>query len=315
MSEPTGHGNRMQESATPRAMVHKKILDAAKNHPDSSIEGLADRIGGATIQLVERVLDEYGDPAESESSEITEQIVSDHQLGEKSADAMDETMSNEQTNGTEPSTEPATNSTTPTGDASQSIQRATEAADTTTETAVRESTGDQTEGGTGQSQPQGSSTIHSDQTETLHQDPENLTEKRLEVLRAIHNRPHATQAELADQLEVSRATISQRVNAIEGFEWADRQEYIDAIFDGNGPISDGMGVSQEELAARINSLTDRIEQLEETIGELSESRSTAFDDPELAATVVRACLDSDTVTEQQEQEIIVEMIEAGRYSA
>lgn len=50
----------------PRAVVHKKILDRAESRPDVSIDELANTVTGASPDLVERVLDEYGDPAADE---------------------------------------------------------------------------------------------------------------------------------------------------------------------------------------------------------------------------------------------------------
>lgn len=55
--------------STPKAIIHKRILRAAKTKPEASIEELADDVGGASPDLVERVLDEYGDPGENESSD------------------------------------------------------------------------------------------------------------------------------------------------------------------------------------------------------------------------------------------------------
>lgn len=53
--------------ATPRAVIHKQILDIAETQPDSSVEEIASEIPSATVNLVEKVFDEYGDPADSES--------------------------------------------------------------------------------------------------------------------------------------------------------------------------------------------------------------------------------------------------------
>lgn len=53
----------------PRAIIHKKILDAAADKPDASVEAIAEDIPSATGDLVERVLDEYGDPG-MESQEL-----------------------------------------------------------------------------------------------------------------------------------------------------------------------------------------------------------------------------------------------------
>jgi len=54
------------EQSTPRAIIHKRILDAAESAPDASMAEIADGIGGASTELVERVLEQYGDPAEDQ---------------------------------------------------------------------------------------------------------------------------------------------------------------------------------------------------------------------------------------------------------
>ena len=48
----------------PTAMIHKKILDAARNDPDASLTEISNVVSGASVELVERVLENYGDPAE-----------------------------------------------------------------------------------------------------------------------------------------------------------------------------------------------------------------------------------------------------------
>lgn len=54
----------MSKASTPRAVIHKRILDIARDEPDASIEQIASEVSGATPDLVDRVLDDYGDPAE-----------------------------------------------------------------------------------------------------------------------------------------------------------------------------------------------------------------------------------------------------------
>lgn len=56
------------KSSVPRAMIHKKILDAAESQPGASVEQIAAAVNGASADLVERVFEEYGDPAESEGT-------------------------------------------------------------------------------------------------------------------------------------------------------------------------------------------------------------------------------------------------------
>ncbi|MFB6233651.1 MAG: winged helix-turn-helix domain-containing protein, partial [Haloarculaceae archaeon] len=50
---------------SPRAVIHRRILDVAESRPDASLEAIGDEVAGATTDLVEQVLDEYGDPAET----------------------------------------------------------------------------------------------------------------------------------------------------------------------------------------------------------------------------------------------------------
>ena len=51
-------------SEPPRAIIHKRILDIAESRPDASMAEIADEIAGASTDLVETVLDEYGDPGD-----------------------------------------------------------------------------------------------------------------------------------------------------------------------------------------------------------------------------------------------------------
>ncbi|MFC5973996.1 MarR family transcriptional regulator [Halomarina salina] len=51
----------------PRAMIHKRILDVAESHPQIAISTIASRVSGADSELVERVLDEYGDPNQEQT--------------------------------------------------------------------------------------------------------------------------------------------------------------------------------------------------------------------------------------------------------
>lgn len=54
------------EPNVPRAVIHRQILDSASSKPEASLEELASEVAGASTDLVERVLEEYGDPARDE---------------------------------------------------------------------------------------------------------------------------------------------------------------------------------------------------------------------------------------------------------
>lgn len=53
-----------RDGQPPRAMIHKQILDKAEADQDASMDTIADEVAGASVDLVEKVLNEYGDPAE-----------------------------------------------------------------------------------------------------------------------------------------------------------------------------------------------------------------------------------------------------------
>lgn len=265
------HSRKTSMSSTnqqvPRATIHKKILDAATESPGASFEELAEAVSGASVDLVERVLDEYGDPAESESE-------SEPQSTDASA---------------EPSAEE------PTMSGPESLP-----------------------------------------------EPNELTEEQRVVLRAIRDHPGATQSELAEHIGVSASTINRRLHKIDGFDWDRRREAVqdllspgadaattavasdggpDGTSDSSGdPKSNGggsvTGVSGRndsdgrDDSGEIAALEDRLGRLERQIEELTarDESVKAFGDPELTAKVIRACIDSETVTEEEELRVIERLV-------
>jgi DNA-binding CsgD family transcriptional regulator/tetrahydromethanopterin S-methyltransferase subunit G len=75
------------------------------------------------------------------------------------------------------------------------------------------------------------SSDETDQGDTAVPDPAELTAKQRETLELIAEQPEATQADIASELGVTSPTISQRVNAIEGFDWSTRHEFVQAMFE------------------------------------------------------------------------------------
>lgn len=142
------------QSNAPKSIRQRRILDLAAEEPGASYDDIAERVPSASADLVERVLEEYGDPAPPAPTPAG-------------------------SNGTD--TEP-----TPAGDEA----------------------------------PAGDGTVDADA----------LSETELETLRAIYEHPSATQQEIADRLDVSRATVSNRIRDIDGFEWADRESLTADLF-------------------------------------------------------------------------------------
>lgn len=185
-------------NSVPRAVIHKQILDAAKAHPDASIERLADEVPGASPDLIERVLDEYGDPMTAEDA------VEDGD--ERTESSQEPTAANE--SASHDDSQPA-----PPGDAS----------------------------------PEGMSDTDSQRGTDPERALDDLTEQQRDILAEIRDCPDATQQEIADSFDVSQTTVSTNLNDIDGFDWEQRQAFVDAIPTAELPpdTADGSG----ELAA------------------------------------------------------------------
>ncbi|APW98907.1 hypothetical protein CHINAEXTREME_14485 [Halobiforma lacisalsi AJ5] len=231
-SSTSADRNGDHDDTVPRAVLHKKILDVAESRPDASMAEIANDVSGATTSIVEQVLEEYGDPGAADSDEIDE---SEDETGVGDADESEDdgVESVPETNSPvadESDPEPATEDSNRRRDEEASTGRAeSEPRDDGNEDRDRERAMSDSDG-----------TAETEAKSRLDPpiDPEDLTEKQLETLREVRKRPDATQAELADTLGVSGATISQRVNAIDGFDWSRRREFVAALFE-DGPVDGG----------------------------------------------------------------------------
>jgi hypothetical protein len=251
-----GHGS-------PRAVIHKNILEAAEDSPDASLEAIADEVAGATPDLVDRVLDEYGDPGSD----------ADQSHGE----------------GSDPSPAAA--------------------------------------GQTGSDQPEAD---HPDQTEptTMNENGEHaddappdlstLSDRQRETLRIVHDNPEWSQVKVGDRLDVSRATVSRRLNDISGDDEpggddgdSDSAAVQSDAGEGGGTAAatqDGgtTTVASEETVTELDERLDAIEtQIEaiDTDGGTDSSEAPGLP-PELAHKVVHACVHSDRITEAEELRLI-----------
>ncbi|MFA1611810.1 winged helix-turn-helix transcriptional regulator [Halobellus rubicundus] len=297
-------------SNAPKSIRQRRILDLAADEPDASYADIAERVPSASADLVERVLEEYGDPAP-------------------------------------PMPAPAD------GDVDESED------DTESETPNQD----------------GDASGHSDAEATpARVDLDSLSAKDRETLRAIYEHPSATQQEIADVLDVSRATVSNRIRDIDGFEWADRASLTAALFgsDDDGASTtdkddsstdadsareaeiakdDATSESPDEIASEpdgtpttdtisepgaeaeashapdiaaedVDRLTDAVEELSDRLGAVErrldaieadagereskreDPEASPFDDPEFVHKVVHACMDAEQVTEDEERRLI-----------
>lgn len=217
--------------SVPKSMRHKRILDVAEDKPDASMEELAEGVPSATADLVENVLETYGDPAV-----------------------------------TEPETPP--------------------------DSEIDESGG------------------------SRYPDEDSLSSIQRETLQAILEHPEATQRELGDLLEVSPATISNRVNSIPHFDWGDRTRFATTVLtnppttddkDPNPPMTNSNGTDtttsmETDIPDHVRTMEDRIEG-EET----DTSEDSAFVDSKFAYKVLRACIESEDITEEEERRLFFEL--------
>lgn len=348
-------GNRSGTGPMPRALIHKRILDEATERPEASMEELADEIAGASGTLVERVLEEYGDPATSKGdgaesggpdthggpSSIPESSGSHdpaNQPIETTAMSESNIDSNETTGAAtvDSTQDESPDEDDPTVDAERTVPGSSDAGTSEVErtTAERSDT----------------ATTDIDEDEPDVPSRTDLSEKQRTVLRKIYDDPEATQGDLADEVGVSRATISQRVNAVDGFEWPDRAEFVERLFDDssgtsdsavdpeseaqeltdesptskNGPGDAGIDSTDtprelevlnadfDRLETALEGLTEQFESLERSVQGADCPGHEVFSDPELVGKIVRECVESDRFTEDEEVRIIAGLLESGR---
>lgn len=157
-------------------------------------------------------------------------------------------------------------------------------------------------------------------TEMAQPDPadlDDLTAKQRAVLAAIRDEPEATQGELAERFDVTRATISRWVNDIPGFEWADREAFVarhlEAEADGETEGSDAsdqfdqrldaIETRLEMLAANLDTVRERLDELDGDAAPGEPDGSPAVD-PARFAKIVRACVADDRISQDEEEAII-----------
>ncbi|MFB6296400.1 MAG: winged helix-turn-helix transcriptional regulator [Halobacteriales archaeon] len=279
------------ESGKPQAVIHKRILDVAESDPDASLEGIADDVSGATVDLVERVLREYGDPNVDDDE------------GPEDATPADTSTERDNETATEQSSE---------SDARSASGSNAESSDADTpDSSDGEGTVDDTDAG---SPP----------------DPE-LSGKQVDALRLIEENPGATQRELAAELDVSAATVSRWLNDIPGFDWDRRESFASRTLDGGGvesqlpeetdgsesparengsrPVDENAREgSVEGLRQRIDALGERIESLDGRVAEACADDGSPGVEPDLLHKVIHACIDSDRITEEEELRVLEELI-------
>lgn len=227
--------NSKHHSIQPKSIRQKQILDIAAKNPSASLTEIAEEVPSASTDHVDRVLDQYGDPAADEAEDTSDSL-EEHGSASSDGNSMMDTDSDEEKTATTGQDDESTK----TGKSDDSTaSKHTEQTDNATESdppVQTESTGSAVNDELNASTSEGhGSDIDADETgsttdEESSPDPDELTQKERETLRAICYDPDATQKQIADMLSVSRATVSNRVNAIPGFDWTERQTFVNEVF-------------------------------------------------------------------------------------
>jgi len=140
-------------------------------------------------------------------------------------------------------------------------------------------------------------------------DPEELSEKELETIRAIREHPEDSQRDLAEKLNVTSATVSNRVNSIEGFDWSERQTFAETVLGSRYTVeSNGTSRRDEcaELCESIELLAERVARIEQEIEDLDsrDRPQELLDDLALMHKVAHMCMKSDDITEDEEYQLL-----------
>lgn len=232
-----------KDRQAPRAVVHKNILDVAESKPEATLAEIAAEVGGATVGLTERVLEEYGDPAATGTAATTDGVMIE----------TDETSATENRDDEE--------------------------------TAATEAPADE---------------------EPSPGEDYELSDRQTEILRLVLERPHASQGDLAADLDVSRVTVSRQLNDIPGFEWKRRGEQARRLLpDLEGSSAGSEGGELAQLRAQVERLESQVERLK-----TGPPEDAGGDDPgpvlppELLHKVVHACMESETFSPEEEMALL-----------
>jgi hypothetical protein len=110
-------------------------------------------------------------------------------------------------------------------------------------------------------------------------------------------------------LDISQSTVNNRLNSIEGFEWTARSRFAGQLVEADGGVETMTHAADTQEPEQDQSeVLVRLERLERQLDALTDARDVAFDDPDLARSVLRACFESDAVSEDQEREVVASLM-------
>lgn len=306
----TRPGEGQSGRTLPQSMRHQRILDLAAKQPNASMESIAEDVPSATVELVEHVLEEYGDPADDETTESISASEPDRESHTVSIDAEDSGGKSDSGN-TESHKLAGDDVKHESNQEYDSDSKADMVDEDGTESESPHSSHENPDAETTKSELTHPAAQARDDTSTLDHDlpsVPDLTEGQREVLRVVAERPDATQQEIADRLDISAPTVSNRVNAIEGFDWQHREQAVETFRNRASDQKDthaSMSTNETNLTDETDRLEERIDTLETKIMSDQTTTDKPLDlDPELLQKVVHACFKSETISEDEELELL-----------
>ena len=269
-------------------MRHKQILDVAAENPEASIEELAAEVPSATVDLVERVLEEHGDPAETDGTDESDTSPSDSPTASQSHPAPEDLSSAER-------------------ETLQAIRQHPTASqrDLAEKLGVTASTvSNRVNGIDGfdwTDREAFANAVFDDEA------PESATAQN-------EAGPQASDAEPTDSTGVSDGaeTASEADDGVseadDGVSEADDGASDDR--DHSLPVPPGaageVNTTLTTFQSTVEDLSDKLAELEGQVETVTDGGDTPqpFQDPELVHKVVHACMDSDKISEEEELRIL-----------
>lgn len=139
-----------------------------------------------------------------------------------------------------------------------------------------------------------------------------LSEDQKQLLQAIYEHPDATKEQLTDRMGWSIEKLRRTVNTISNFEWQRRREIVQRLFDSGRTGSKSSEIDEdhlERLAEQVDTLGSQVRNLEKKVKTTSATSEGALSDPDLLHRVIKACMDSANIQEEEELKIIKQLVE------
>lgn len=270
----------MSQANSPRAVIHKRILDVAEQNPNASIETIANQISGANLGLVEKVITDYGDPAEPDESE-TAPVFSPEELTERQCEILQTIGRNPEASQREIAT--MLDITAPT--VSRHLnkipgwdwERRGEFADEISEKISRIDGED-------------SATESAESTESAETDSATASTESSEPAETA-----STEAETPDR-DAEDPSLPKPASAVIA---------VEETSDLPDMSTDGAGRDQPELSQLI----DRVDELEKQLEAVdADDSGLVLDDPELIQKIIHTCMDAESISQDEELHIIESLV-------